>query len=110
MKKLAVAGLLLTASLAQEPGRLRTPETFSCDRNNLTSFTGKVIGYHRSRTGLRIRVATDEDTFEKFSLMGTRGALEKQFRLDGSAFAAEDWKKIDLSASRTRPKLRVTAK
>lgn len=107
--------VLLAASFAQQAspatssgGRLRAPETFSCDRNHLTSFTGKVIGYHRSRTGLRIRVATDENTFEKFSLTGTRGALEKQFRFNGEEFTAADWKKVEMSASRTQPKLRVT--
>jgi hypothetical protein len=112
--------LLLLASLpaapvsarkgaAQREGRLATPGGLPCSRDNTTSFTGRVLAYSRARGRVFIRVRTDEETTEQFTLAyGRRGDPSKLFRLRGEPFGSRDWPKIETRAGRLRPGMRAT--
>ena len=93
----------------QREGRLATPGDLRCPRDNTTSFTGRVLAYSRVRGKVFIRVRTDEETTEQFTLVyGRRGDPERFFRLRGEPFGARDWRKIETRAGRLRPSMRAT--
>ena len=95
-------GLLIASAAAvhaappQRAGRQRAPESFDCDRNNLTVYTGVVIGYQRRTGTTTLRIRTDEDTTERVSLTH-RGTDDPsaQFRMLGQPFTAADWNTIE---------------
>ncbi len=60
--------LVVSSSEAAAQGRLRPPAFVTCDRNHLTSFTGKVVSLERNRASTTIRIETDESTKETFTL------------------------------------------
>jgi hypothetical protein len=90
-------------------GRLRPPEGLSCDRNHTTSFTGRILAYSRTTRRILIRVRTDEQTTEQFtiSLKPGEGAAKK-FLFQGEAFQPGDWRKIERSRGILKPKMRAT--
>lgn len=97
------------ADAPQREGRLATPEGLSCTRDNTTSFTGRVLAYSRARGRVFIRVRTDEETTEQFSLIyGRRGDPASFFRLRGEPFGSRDWRRIETRAGRLRPGMRAT--
>ena len=93
-----------------ERTRQRPPAVLPCSTNELTSYTGKVIGYGRQvgRTTLRIR--TDWDTVERVTLThpGTDDPSAK-FMIGGAAFDADDWPLIERSKGVLRTGVRATA-
>jgi hypothetical protein len=90
-------------------GRLRPPGTLSCDANQTTSFTGRVLSYARTSRSIFIRVRTDEATTEQFTikLAGTADALKK-FLIKGEEFRPADFRKIELRRNRLKPGMRAT--
>ena len=46
-------------------GRLRPPENVGCDRNELTSYTGVLNQFSKSKTHVTLTIRTDEATTEK---------------------------------------------
>ena len=93
----------------QREGRLATPGDLRCPRDNTTSFTGRVLAYSRVRGKVFIRVRTDEETTEQFTLVyGRRGDPERFFRLRGEPFGVRDWRKIETRAGRLRAGMRAT--
>ena len=93
-----------------ERTRQRPPAVLPCSTNELTSYTGKVIGYGRQvgRTTLRIR--TDWDTVERVTLTHP-GADDPsaKFMIGGAAFVADDWSLIERSKGVLRTGVRATA-
>lgn len=91
-----------------QEGRLRPPTGLSCDRNHTTSFTGRITGYSRSTRRIFIRVRTDEQTTEQFTIPLGRGEdASKKFLFQGEAFKAVDWKKIEKGRGRLKPGMRA---
>ncbi|HKS28824.1 MAG TPA: hypothetical protein VJS44_13450 [Pyrinomonadaceae bacterium] len=90
-------------------GRLMPPATLSCDRNNTTSFTGRITSYSRTSRRIFIRVRTDEQTTEQFTIRLGRGEdASGKFLFQGEAFKAEDWKKIERGRGVLKPRMRAT--
>lgn len=97
------------ARAPQREGRLATPGGLRCSRDNTTSFTGRVLAYSRVRRKVFIRVRTDEETTEQFTIVfGRRGDPESFFRLRGEPFGVRDWRKVETRAGRLRPGMRAT--
>jgi hypothetical protein len=94
---------------AQREGRLPLPPTLKCPRDNTTSFTGRVLAYRRARRQVFIRVRTDEETTEQFTLRyPARGDFTRIFWLRGGPFERDDLPKIEERAGVLRPNMRVT--
>ncbi|MBC7911754.1 MAG: hypothetical protein H7Y30_14710 [Pyrinomonadaceae bacterium] len=94
----------------QDAGRVRPPETVTCDRNNLTSYPGKVISYTRRAGRVTLRIRTDWDTTETVSLRHSRkSSPARWFLLRGAAFTNSDWDKIESSKGRLIQGMRASA-
>jgi hypothetical protein len=114
--KFLLFAVLFTLSFAavaggQRQGRIRPPDSVAarCDLNHLTSFTGTIRSYSRSASRLSLRIRTDEETTENFTLKFARGAdATDSFLLHGEAFKASDWSLIERSRYRLRPNMRAT--
>jgi hypothetical protein len=89
-------------------GRLRPPGFVTCDRNQLTSFTGRVAGLERHRGRTVLRIETDDRTRETLTLRHPDGEARAFFRMAGEPFAEADWEVI-LPSGRLRPGTRATA-
>lgn len=105
----ALCAVLLTAAPAGAQGRLRPPDSITCDANHLTSFTGKILSYRRSAGRVRLRMRTDEETTESFTLNFPRTEdAGRWFLLNSQPFKRSDWKLIERSRTRLRPNVRAT--
>ena len=94
-----------TAGLTQ---RLRPPALLQCSRDHLTSFQGRVLEYKRDKQDITLRVRTDEDTTENFTLKwDPPDKAEKWFLLRGEAFRSEDWKTIESAAGQLHEGMRI---
>lgn len=104
------SGALVVAPAADSGAqRLAPPSVIQCSRDHLTSFTGRVLAYERGPQRIFIRVRTDEETTEEFTLRLKSGEeWPKYFLLRGEEFKAEDWKLIEARQSRLRPRMRAT--
>ncbi len=97
------------AASQERGGRLAPPPRLRCPRDNTTSFTGRVIAYRRSAGRVFVRVRTDEQTTEQFTLRhGRRGGPGRLFLLRGETFTRRDWRLIETRAGRLRPNVRAT--
>jgi hypothetical protein len=100
-----------TSSKRQTPagGRQRPPRAVECPRDHLTSYTGKLTSYNRSRGQLQIRIRTDWDTDEEFTLRFAEGeSPTSRFLLRSNTFQSGDWKAIESTQGRLRPGVRAT--
>ena len=89
--------------------RLRPPDSITCDPNHLTSFTGRVLSYKRSPARLRLRVRTDEQTTENFTLsFPKKEDAAKWFLIKGEPFKRSDWALIERRRYSLRPRMRAT--
>lgn len=89
-------------------GRLAPPASLSCDRNHTTSFTGRITAYSRSSRRIFIRVRTDEQTTEQFTIRLGRGQdAAGKFLFQGEAFRTGDWKKIERGRGQLKPGMRA---
>jgi hypothetical protein len=92
-----------------QEGRLRPPAGLSCDRNHTTSFTGRITAYSRTSRRIFIRVRTDEQTTEQFTIrLGRSEEASGKFLFQGEAFKPENWKRIERARGLLRPKMRAT--
>jgi hypothetical protein len=118
---LLCAATLLSAAPAREAsstrhepqdergGRIRPPGNLNCSRNDLTSFTGRVLAYSRGNSRLSLRVRTDEQTTENFTLSyRPKDGPAKWFLLRAEPFKADDWKLIETRKGRLRQGMRAT--
>ena len=111
--RLSTAGALgcaltLSAAHAQREGRIGAPSDLKCPRDNTTSFTGRVLAYSRGRGRVFIKVRTDEETTEQFTLHYGRGDFRTLFRLRGEPLSGGDLAKIEARPGRLRPNMRAT--
>lgn len=90
-------------------GRLAPPPVLKCERDQTTSFTGSVLAYERTRKLIKLRVRTDEETTEEFTIHFPKDADPMRFfLLEGERFTRNDWSKIESRRGRIRPHMRVT--
>lgn len=93
----------------QRGGRLAAPPSLRCPRDNTTSFTGRVLAYRRTPGRVFIRVRTDEETTEEFTLTHPkRGDAGTLFLVNGESFKPGDWRRVEARAGRLRPNMRAT--
>ena len=101
--------LFFVASHAAAQGRIRPPDSITCDHNHLTSFTGRVLSYQRRPGRVSLRMRTDEATTENFVLrFGRRQDAARWFLMNGEAFKPGDWRLIERSRYQLRPRMRAT--
>jgi len=68
-------------------GRIAPQTIVTCDRNQLTSYSGKVTMFRKTRSRTSIRIATDADTVE------TVTARAPKYLIFGEPMKAADWKR-----------------
>ena len=106
---LVLSGRLDLSELAAESSqRIRPPEKITCSRDHLTSFTGKVLSMKRQKGSTRMRMRTDEETSEQFTLRHASDDPSQYFLMWGENFAENDWKRIEAGKNQLRPNLRAT--
>ena len=98
----------LSGLTAESSQRIRPPEKITCSRNHLTSFTGKVLSMKRQKGSTRMRMRTDEDTSEQFTLRHASDDPSQYFLMWGEMFSENDWKRIEAGKNQLRPNLRAT--
>jgi hypothetical protein len=99
----------IVAATAVPLQRLRPPERIRCSRNHLTSFTGRVLEFKRNDNQTFLRIRTDEDTTEAFTLRHPgKGSAAEWFLLRGKAFESSDWKLIEIRRNKLHPRMRAT--
>src|SRR5687768_1150327 len=97
------------AATAAPLQRLRPPEKIRCSRDHLTSFTGRVLGFKRNNNETFLRMRTDEDTTEAFTLRHPgKGSAAEWFLLRGKVFEPSDWKRIETRRNKLHPGVRAT--
>ena len=64
-------------------GRLRPPAYVTCDRNRLTSYTGRVVSLERGHDRTIVRMETDESTREALVIRHPEGDALPHFRMAG---------------------------
>src|SRR5262245_49001948 len=107
----AIFFLIISLLLPMSPGRaqrIRPPETVTCSRDHLTSFTGKVLSMKRQLGSTRIRMRTDEETSEQFNLRHDKDDPSEWFLMWGEKFTRDDWTRIETEKRQLRPNLRAT--
>jgi hypothetical protein len=96
---LGISVLSIPAVHARPDGvlqRLRPPASLKCTRDHLTAFQGRILDYTRGKQNISLRVRTDEDTTESFSLKwGASERPDAWFLLRGEVFKTGDWKLIE---------------
>jgi hypothetical protein len=102
------AAVVLFSSQARAQ-RLMPPEGVRCDPNHLTSFTGKILSYRRSPGRVALRMRTDEETTESFTLRFRKTEdAARWFLLKGEPFKESDWALIERRRYQLRPRMRAT--
>ena len=107
--------LLLGASepIAQsrsDDERLRPPGQLTCPRDQLTSYTGRVVSFSRAAGRTTLRIRTDWETTERVIVKhpGTRDPSPR-FLFGGEPFTSGDWVHIEAAGGHLRQDLRATA-
>ena len=98
----------LSGLIAESSQRIRPPEKITCSRDHLTSFTGKVLSIKRQKGSTRMRMRTDEETSEQFTLRHATDDPSQYFLMWGENFTENDWKRIEAGKNQLRPNLRAT--
>jgi hypothetical protein len=72
------------------------PAGLKCDRNDLTSYDGKVLAYRRRKGSTFLRMRTNFDTTEAVTLRhpGTDDP-SVFYLLNGEPFTRNDWRRIE---------------
>lgn len=110
LRPLAVTSAALVAALpllASAQGRLRPPGFVTCERNQLTSFTGEVVSLVRKADRTMLRMKTDEQTTERFTLRHPGQDASGWFYRAGVPFTQADWHAL-LPSGRLHPAARAT--
>jgi rhodanese-related sulfurtransferase len=91
-------------------GRLRPPAAVSCDRNELTSYAGKVTHYKRLKDRTTFVMNTSADTVETISIRHSGSDDPSRFYLiGGTPFTASDWSRIESKKGVLRPDMSAVA-
>jgi len=91
-------------------GRVAPPAILACDRNQLTSYNGQPAHYQRDESATFITVATDWGTHESIEITHPApDSIQNYFLLNGEAFPASGWQKIEAEPGVLLPGLRVIA-
>jgi len=110
---LATCGCSRAEQLQDVPrqgGRLAPSPSVTCDRNQLTSWTGVVSGYRRDSDSTWLRISTDEDTVEETTLdHPDQPDASAHFKLWGEPFQETDWPVIEETPGVLHPGMRATA-
>ncbi|MBX3277698.1 MAG: hypothetical protein KF868_06815 [Acidobacteria bacterium] len=97
-----------TAASYVNDQRAAPPARLRCSRDHLTSFTGRILAYRRQPGRIYIRIRTDEDTTENFTLRFPRDEdAARNFLMRGEEFKSEDWKRIETRPGRLKPGMRA---
>jgi hypothetical protein len=62
----------------------------------------------RQKGSTRIRMRTDEETSEQFTLRHSGDNPSEYFLIWGERFSEKDWSRIEMGKNKLRPKLRAT--
>lgn len=106
--------LLSGTALAQDDegghaGRLAPPVSVTCDRDQLTSWTGDVTGYRRDETSIWIEISTDENTVEETAIEHSGFAdAAARYLLWGEPFGYSDWTAIEAAPGKLLDGMRAT--
>src|SRR6478752_7402049 len=85
---------ILATSMVAAQGRLGPPPFVTCDRNQLTSFTGHVVSLSRGADATRLVMDTDESTREKLTIRHPKGDASAWFYRAGQPFVTQDWEAL----------------
>lgn len=93
---ICLAIIVSVVSIAQEGGRIMPPTQLKCDRNDLTSYDGRILAYRRRVGKTFLRIRTNFDTTEEVTIhhRGTDDA-SKFYLLNGERFMKSDWQRIE---------------
>lgn len=107
--------LMLMVSIAGDtitrpsPQRLAPPSGLPCSRDQLTSFSGKVIRYARQPRQITLQIRTDEATTERFQIQISKGKnYLALFLLNGAAITKTELEKIEKKLTKKANDVRVT--
>ena len=98
----------LSGFTAESSQRIRPPEKITCSRDHLTSFTGKVLSMKRQKGSTRMRMRTDEETSEQFTVRHASDDPSQYFLMWEENFTENDWKRIETGKNQLRPNLQAT--
>lgn len=98
------------APAARSGGRLAPPDAVKCDRNELTSYAGKVVHYRRLRGKTVLVIDTSAGTRETVTVRH-KGSDDPSpsFLIEGKAFTSADWERIEVRKGEAKPGLSAVA-
>jgi hypothetical protein len=88
-------------------GRIAPPAFVTCDRNELTSYTGRVTVLERGKDSTRLVIETDESTTERVVIRHPADDLLATFHRQGKDFTDDDLAQL-LPSGRLRADARAT--
>ena len=93
---LLVMSLIIASDVLAQEGRIMPPPELKCDRNDLTSYDGRILAYRRSIGKTFLRIRTNFDTTEEVTVRhrGTDDA-SRFYLLNGQRFMKSDWRRIE---------------
>ena len=95
---------------ASRGGRLAPPAAVTCDRNELTSYTGEVKSYKRQRGKTVLVIETTADTTERVTLVHKDTDDPSRFYLvDSTPFTSRDWSRIERGKGELHPNMSAIA-
>lgn len=106
--RILVAALVLATTTVGAQGRLGAPSFVTCDRNDLTAYSGRVKSLQRGEAETRISIATDWSTQEQVVIRHPDGDLLSTFHRRGKPFTESDLAVL-MPAGRLKPDTRATA-
>lgn len=90
--------------------RLAPPAAVSCDRNNLTSYAGKVKSYKRQKGKTVLVIDTSAGTTETVTLVHKGSDDPSRFYLvEGTPFTSRDWSRIERKKGQLHPNMSAVA-
>lgn len=93
---LTIFGAGIAAPSQERGGRIAPPAALKCNRNDLTSYDGKVLTYRRRIGSTYLRIRTNFDTTEIIRIRHPRTDDPSEFFLiNGASFTRSDWRRIE---------------
>lgn len=95
---------------APRGGRLAPPAGVACDRNQLTSYAGRVTGYRRQRGRTTLVIHTSANTIETVVIKHPGSSDPSRWYLIGGVpFTAADWNRIERRKGVLKPDMSAIA-
>ncbi|HYC61750.1 MAG TPA: rhodanese-like domain-containing protein [Thermoanaerobaculia bacterium] len=99
-----------TSASRSRGGRLAPPAAVSCDRNELTSYSGRITSYKREKGRTVLVMRTSADTTERLTVAHKGSDDPSRFYLiEGTAFTSRDWTRIEAGKGKLRDKMSAIA-